>query len=97
MSAERRLVRDGRWPFQEIEGRAVVVVPEHREVHQLDETGTFIWNLLRDPRSRAEIVQAVTEEFEVEPDLAARDVEAFLELLLAKSLATEQGNAAPRA
>jgi hypothetical protein len=86
--APRRLRRDGRWPFQEIEGLAVVVVPERREVHQLDAVGTFVWALLRDPHSPEELAAAVAGEFEVDPDRALSDLTPFLESLQARGLVT---------
>lgn len=87
-SAPRRWCRDGRWPFQEIEGLAVVVVPERREVHQLDEVGSFVWELLSEPRTLDQLADAVAAEFEVERADALRDLGPFLDGLRERGLAS---------
>jgi hypothetical protein len=81
-----RFRRDSRWPFQEIEGKIVILVPARREVHQLDEVGTFVWKRLEEARTLDEVVGAVCEEFEVEEERARRDVEEFLGSLEEKGL-----------
>jgi hypothetical protein len=85
-AADRRFRRDGRWPFQEVEGLAVVVVPERREVHQLDEVGTFVWSLLESPRTLDDLADAVAAEFEVDPPRALQDLKPFLDSLSSKGL-----------
>jgi hypothetical protein len=86
--ADARFRRDGRWPFQEIEGLAVVVVPERREVHQLDEVGSFVWSLLEKAKTLEELSEAVAVEFEVEPARAREDLVPFLDSLQARGLLT---------
>ena len=86
MADEARLKRDARLPFQEIEGQAVVVVPARREMHELDETATYLWRELERSRSVAELVEAVCGEFEVEPERAEKDVRAFVARLEEKGL-----------
>jgi hypothetical protein len=73
-------------PFQEIEGQVVIVVPARREVHQLNEVGTFLWNCLEERRSVAELVELVCGEFEVAQDQAERDVRSFLASLETRGL-----------
>jgi hypothetical protein len=81
-----KLRRDSRWPFQEIEGQVVVLVPPRREVHQLDEVGTFVWKCLEAERTLDEVVAAVCGEFDVEEERARRDVAEFLASLEEKGL-----------
>jgi hypothetical protein len=78
--------RDSRLPFQEIQGQAVVVVPARRELHELDETATFLWSQLARARSLEELVAALCEEFEVDPVVAESDVKEFLQHLEEKGL-----------
>lgn len=85
-----RLRRDNGLPFQEIQGRTVVLCPARREVHELDEVGTFLWSRLQEPRLLADLVQAVCAEFEVEPDRAREDVRAFLADLRDKGLLADE-------
>ena len=84
--SDERVKRDGRLPWQEIEGRAVVVVPARRELHEMDETATFLWGALAKPRSEAELVEALCGEYEVDAETAVRDVRGFLAALREKGL-----------
>jgi len=84
--SEPRYKRDARLPFQEVQGQAVVVAPARREVHEFDETATFLWSVLARGRTLAELVAALCEEYEVDGKTAEADVRAFLELLEARGL-----------
>ena len=81
-----RYRRDGRLPFQEIQGQAVVVVPTRRELHELDEVATFLWAELSRERTLGDLVAALCEAFEVEAETATADVREFLAGLEAKGL-----------
>lgn len=87
MARPSRYRRDDTLPCQEIQGQAVIVCPARRELHQLDETATFLWNRLDRPRSAAELAEILCGEFEVDPERAERDVLAFLGELERKGLA----------
>lgn len=86
MSDRVRWRRDERYPFQEIQGQAVVVVPARRELHELDETATFLWAQLAADRSVEDLVEALCGEFEVGADAADVDVREFLRSLEEKGL-----------
>jgi hypothetical protein len=86
--AESRLRRNTGLPFQELEGRVVVVAPARRETHQLDELGTFLWSRLAQSRSVGDLVEAVCEVYEVDAERADRDVRAFVAELEEKGLVT---------
>ena len=81
-----RVRRNSALPFQELEGRIVIVVPARRQMHQLDDVASYLWNQLREPRSPGELARSLCEEFEVEPERAEKDVAAFLEELEKKGL-----------
>ena len=86
MSEQGRWRRDSRLPFQEIQGQAVVVVPARRELHELDETATFLWSALAKDRSVGDLVDALCGEFEVDAATAEGDVREFLASLEKKGL-----------
>jgi hypothetical protein len=86
MPDEARWRRDAKLPFQEIQGQAVVVVPARRELHQLDETATFLWGALSKESTVADLAAALCGEFEVDEATAEKDVRAFLESLEEKGL-----------
>jgi hypothetical protein len=86
MADAPRYRRDGRLPFQEIQGQAVVVVPARRELHQLDETATFLWLALAKESTVADLAAALCGEFEVDEATAEQDVREFLASLEEKGL-----------
>jgi len=61
----------------------------------LNPVGARIWDLMQEPCGIAEIQNAITEEYDVEPERCVRDVVGFLEELLAEGL-IELKNAALR-
>lgn len=59
------------------------------QIMSLNETGAFLWNLLEKGADMGELVARMAEEYEVSPEDAARDTEAFLTQLRAKALIDE--------
>lgn len=83
---EPKYRRDLRLPNQQVQGQVVVVVPSRRELHEFDETATFLWSALARERTADDLVEALCSEFEVEQAVAAGDVRAFLAELEGKGL-----------
>ena len=86
MAEDLKYRRDVRLPFQEVQGQAVVVVPARREMHEFDETATFLWTALAQERTVGNLVAALCDEFEVDQAVAEADVRAFLSSLEEKGL-----------
>lgn len=63
-------------------------------IYSLNRVATTIWNTISHPRSKREIVQMLTCEFEAESAQIERDVEAFLIEMESVGLVTEVGVAA---
>ncbi|ADU96902.1 HPr-rel-A system PqqD family peptide chaperone [Thermovibrio ammonificans] len=55
--------------------------PETGNSFTVNQTGLFIIKLLKEGKSEEEIVQALTEEFDVSPEEARRDLVDFIEQL----------------
>ena len=85
MANEPRYRRAG-LPFQEIQGRAVIVAPAKRELHEFDETATFLWSVLSKDVTVADLVAALCGEYEVDEATAEKDVREFLADLEGKGL-----------
>ena len=77
-------------PFQEVQGQAVIVSPARRELHEFDETATFLWSALAKESTLAELVAALCGEFEVDEPTAEKDVREFLATLEQKELVTRR-------
>jgi hypothetical protein len=60
-----------------VNGEALVVLTERRQLHRLNAVGTRVWEIC-DAQRVSEIVATIVAEFEVDNDVAARDVCEFL-------------------
>jgi PqqD family protein of HPr-rel-A system len=70
--------RDPTLPFQTLDDEVIVVDPKTREVHLLNETAARIWGMLADPRSIAELVATLEEEYQGDAEDIRQEVEAFV-------------------
>jgi methyltransferase-like protein len=66
-------------------GSEYVLVPvanniaDMNSVYTLNETGAFIWELIDGKRNLVEIINAVTEEYDIESGSAEKDVFSFID------------------
>jgi hypothetical protein len=60
-----------------VNGEALVVLTERRQLHRLNAVGTRVWEICDEQRV-SEIVATIVTEFEVDSDVAERDVCEFL-------------------
>lgn len=79
--------RSGKFAWRKIGGEAALVPTAGRRddldsMLVLNEVGTLIWGLLDGTRSRDDLLNAVREEFEVEEEVASRDLDEFLARLV---------------
>jgi hypothetical protein len=81
-----RYRQDLRVAYQVYDGAAFLVQPQGRTMHRLDAVGTHVWEALVEPLTLEDLVQRVTDEFEVEPERAREDVREFLGRLEAQGL-----------
>jgi len=79
-----------------VDGKAVVVVLDARKLHTLNEVGTRVFDLCDGVRSVAAIAEQIASEFEIDASTAARDVEIFLQQLIAEGAVELQSEGAAR-
>lgn len=73
--------------FRDYHGETVVLVPSAKtEAQVLNEVGGRVWGLVDGRREVSAIVAVVAEEFDVSPEQASSDVQAFLADLLERGL-----------
>jgi len=66
-------------------GNEYVLVPvanniaDMNSVYTLNETGAFIWDQIDGKRTVSEIIAAVAQEYDIDKDLASKDVFDFIE------------------
>ena len=63
-----------------VDGKALIVVIDGRQLHTLNEVGTRVWELC-DGRDLGAIADVVVEEFEVDRQVALADVVRFVDEL----------------
>lgn len=82
------VARSPQTAWRVIEGEAVILSVDTKVFRGLNAVGSRVWELIDGARSVAEIAATIAREFDVAPEVAARDVGAFVEALLAKGLVT---------
>lgn len=68
-------------------GRGIV---DHRCLYTLNETGSFLWELLAEPRSFEEMAGAVADEFDATRQQAEADLAGFLKDLAGEGCIVEE-------
>lgn len=63
-------------------GEIVVLTPADSKLHTLDELGSRIFELADGSRKVSDIVQQITEEYDVDLDTATRDTTEFVRALV---------------
>lgn len=75
------LVRSPFLAWRIVDGEAVIISPQERALHNLNEAGTEIWKLADGSRTLAQIAQELTLIYDVTFEEAVQDVLAFVQEL----------------
>ena len=72
--------------LREIAGEYIIIpvgatVQEFNGLITVNEIGSMLWNKLQEEISLEELISCVTEEYEVEKEVAQSDIEEFLQKL----------------
>jgi hypothetical protein len=70
--------RSERTAFRVVQGEAVVMVVERRELHRLNPVGSRVFELCDGSTSVDAIVDAIVREFDVDVTTARADVDQFI-------------------
>jgi hypothetical protein len=70
----------------DLEGETAILGLAKGTYYGLDSIGAKVWTLLQQPKSVAEICDAVLQEYEVEPECCHQDMLALLERLRTEGL-----------
>jgi hypothetical protein len=84
------LTRNPATAWRVIEGEAVILSLDTKVFRGLNAVGSRVWELIDGRRSLDDIVAHIIGEFEVPPDVAARDVATFVAELIDKRLVTAE-------
>jgi hypothetical protein len=72
--------------WREIDEETVIISPTESVMHELNDTGSFIWKNIDGRRSAQEIASLLAASYEVTVDVALSDTEALLEELSSRKL-----------
>jgi hypothetical protein len=72
--------------WREIDDETVIISPHDSVMHELNDTGSFLWNNIDGKKSTAELAELLVENYEVPPDVALADTEALLEEMSSRKL-----------
>ena len=80
------VVATGNQVSTELAGKTAILNLKNQTYYSLDEVGSQVWHLLRQPRRVAEVRDALVQEYDVEPDQCERDLLALLQQLAEQGL-----------
>ena len=72
--------------WREIDDETVIISPNDSVMHELNETGSFVWKNIDGRKSAAELAEMLVKNFEVAPDIALSDTQALLEEMSSRKL-----------
>lgn len=70
----------------DVEDEVVILEMKEGIYYGLNPVGAFIWNIIKEPKTVAEIRDAVLEEYDVEKEVCEKDLMELLRELLGKGL-----------
>jgi len=74
----KNIVKTNNIAARVIEGSAFIINANNSTLHELDETGTFIWKLIEKKKDRKDIISSLVSEYEVTGCQAGADLDEFL-------------------
>ena len=72
--------------WREIDEETVIISPTESVMHELNDTGSFIWKNIDGRRSAQEIASLLAASYEVTVEVALSDTETLLEELSSRKL-----------
>jgi len=72
--------------WREIDDETVIISPEDSVMHELNNTGSFLWKNIDGKKSAAELAELLAANYEVTPDIALSDTQALLEEMSSRKL-----------
>ncbi len=84
--ADRYLVQNPQTAWRVYDGEAVIICPDDSTLNTLNAVGTLIWQAADGKTPVSVIIARISEEFDVEPEQAERDLAAFIEKLCQRGL-----------
>lgn len=87
LSLQTKITRHPDMLSAEIGGEAVMMSIENGAYFGLNPVATRIWDLIEQPQLLADLVQKITEEYEVDASQCEADVQGFVAEMIERGLA----------
>ena len=65
--------------WREIDDETIIISPNDSVMHELNDTGSFLWKNIDGKKSAEELAELLVENYEVTPDVALSDTQGLLE------------------
>ena len=72
--------------WREIDDETIIISPNDSIMHELNDTGSFLWKNIDGRKSAADLAELLVENYEVTPDIALSDTEALLQEMSSRKL-----------
>jgi coenzyme PQQ synthesis protein D (PqqD) len=72
--------------WREIDEATVIISPIDSVMHELNDTGSFLWKNIDGHKSAADLAVLLAENYEVTPDIALTDTQSLLEEMCSRKL-----------
>jgi hypothetical protein len=72
--------------WREIDDATVIISPSESVMHELNDTGSFLWKNIDGHKSAEELAALLAENYEVTPDTALTDTQSLLEEMSSRKL-----------
>jgi len=79
-------LREDEVVWQDVDDDLVVLDLRSSTYFKLNGTGALLWDLLREPTSQQDLVEALMSKYGIDEDRATSDVDAFIDSLTQKKL-----------
>jgi hypothetical protein len=72
--------------WREIDDETIIISPNDSVMHELNDTGSFLWKNIDGLKSAAELAELLVANYEVTADIAQSDTQSLLEEMSSKKL-----------
>jgi len=72
--------------WREIDDETVIISPHDSVMHELNDTGSFLWKSIDGKKSAAELAELLVESYQVAPDMALSDAQELLDEMSSRKL-----------
>lgn len=81
-----KIIRNPNLSCNEIDGDVVMLSVENAEYYHLNSIGTDIWNILSTPKKYQELINTLTEFYEISKNECEIDTEPFLHEMIDRGI-----------